>query len=176
MISGKMKWVLAVSIILNLFLVAAMIGGGIVRYQHGHHDRPPMPVSKAWHDVTKDLPPQSRERIVLVIKQAALSGEPDMARARDLRARAAKQASEGQFDAGQVTALSDEARGYENQARAKVENALIQGMEGLSPAERKLVAEHLLRASFKFRYFLMKPKPGEAGPDGKPAAAVESKP
>ncbi|MBW8882275.1 MAG: periplasmic heavy metal sensor [Asticcacaulis sp.] len=134
---GKGRWLLWGSVILNLFLIAALAGGAYV-------------------------------------KQSALSGEPDMNKARDLRAEAAKLAASDAYDAAKIAALSDEARGYEDQARAKVENALIQGMATLTPNERKVVANHLLRASFRFRYFLMK---DGKGPDGKPVApAVTAKP
>ncbi len=165
---GAMKWGLTASIILNLFLTATLAGGAYVLTRHRHDGRPPMPVSEAWKTATKDMTPQARDRICRLIKQAALSGETDMNKARDLRAQAVALSTAAPYDAAKIGALSDEARGYEDQARAKVENALIQGMAGLTPTERGLVANHLLRASFRFRYFLM--KPGE-GPDGKPAPA-----
>ena len=163
----KGRWLLWGSLILNLFLVAALAGGAFVVCQHVRDARPPLPINEQWKEATKDMTPQARERVVNLIKQSALSGEPDMNKARELRAEASKLAAENSYDAGKIAALSDEARGYEDQARAKVENALIQGMAALTPGERKIVASHLLRASFRFRYFLMKPKE----PEGKPVTA-----
>ena len=160
--AGKLKWGLTVSIILNLFLAAALAGGGYVVTRQMRDAQPALPVAQAWRAATKDLTPEARLRILNLIKQSALNGEPDMNKARDLRAQAVTLAGKAPYDAVQIAALSDEARGYEDQARAKVENSLIQGMATLSPSERSLVANHLLRASFRFRYFLM--KPGAAGP------------
>lgn len=159
--ASRPNWLLWGSVVLNVFLIAAMAGGAYVVQHHMRDVKPPMPIAAAWKDATKDMTPESRERITALIKQAALSGEPDMNKARDLRADASRLAASDPYDAAKISALSDEARGYEDQARAKVENALIQGMVVLSPTERKLVANHLLRASFRFRFFLMKPGDGQ---------------
>lgn len=153
--AAKFKWALGASVILNLFLLAAMGGSAFVVKKHCDA-KPRMPVASAWRDATKDMTPEARDRVVALIKQAALSGEPDMAKARDLRTQAAQLAAATTFEPARVAALSDEARGYEDQARAKVENAMIQGMTNLQPDERKVVADHLLTASFRFRFFLMK--------------------
>ncbi|ESQ88645.1 hypothetical protein ABAC460_15250 [Asticcacaulis sp. AC460] len=168
--AGKIKWVLGASIILNVFLLATMGGSYYVVKQHCK-SKPQMPIASAWKDATKAMPPAAKERIIALIKQSALSGEDDMAKARDLRAEAARLAATDPYEPTHIAALSEEARSYEDQARAKVERALIDGMASLSPDERKLVADHLLKASFRFRYYLMKPadvKPGEA----KPAASA----
>jgi uncharacterized membrane protein len=174
--NGKGRWLLWSSLILNLFLVAAIAGGAYVFNRHVNDIRPPLPIAQQWQEATKDMTPEARERICNLIKQSALSGETDMNKARELRAEAAKLAGDASYDAGHIAALSDEARGYEDQARAKVENALIQGMAKLTPDERKIVANHLLRASFRFRYFLMKDGMKEGmkdsgAPPAKPAEA-----
>ncbi|EGF91287.1 integral membrane protein [Asticcacaulis biprosthecium C19] len=162
--AGKIKWVLGASIVLNVFLLAAMGGSAYVVKQHCK-SKAPAPMASTWDKATKDMPPEAKARIKGLMKQSALSGEEDMAKARDLRAEAARLAATNPYEPARIAALSEEARSYEDQARAKVERALIEGMAALSADERRLVADHLLKASFRFRYFLMKPtdaKPGEA--------------
>lgn len=164
MATGKFKWALGASIVLNVFLLAAMGGSAYVVNQHCKPKSPP-PMASTWDQATKAMPPETRARIKGLIKQSALNGEEDMNKARDLRAEAARLAATDPYEPARIAALSEEARSYEDQARAKVERALIEGMAALSPDERKLVADHLLKASFRFRYYLMKPtdaKPGEA--------------
>ncbi|ESQ73666.1 periplasmic heavy metal sensor [Asticcacaulis sp. AC402] len=164
MASGKIKWALGASVVLNLFLLAAMGGSAYVVKEHcKSRARPPM--ASTWDKATKDMPPETKARIKGLIKQSALSGEQDMAKARDLRAEAARLAATDPYEPARIAALSEEARSYEDQARAKVERALIEGMAALSADERRLVADHLLKASFRFRYYLMKPA------DVKPAPA-----
>ncbi len=162
----KWKVLIGLSLVLNLFLFAAICGAAYVIHRHMHDFRHgPGGLAAIWAD-TRGLPPESHAHIAAVVKAAALTGEPDLAKARDIRNQAAALAATQPYDAAKVTALSDEARGYENEARAKVENSLIQGMSALTPTERQIVANHILRASFRFRYFTM--KPGQ-GPDGNPA-------
>lgn len=148
----KWKWLIGLSLVLNLFLIAAITGAVVVIGRHMHDFRRSTPVAQQWSEADKRLTPQSRLRIHAVVRQAALAGEPDLDRARDIRAQAAQLAAAQPYDAARITALSGEARGYEDQARAKVENALIQAMAGLEPDERAAIANHMLRASFRFRY------------------------
>ena len=162
--TAKWKFLIGLSLVLNLFLIAVIGGAAFVIHRHMHDFRHKSGLEAIWED-TRTLSPQSRDHIAAVVKAAALNGEPDLAKARDIRNQVAQLAAAQPYDAAKVTALSDEARGYENEARAKVENSLIQGMASLSPAERQIVSNHILRASFRFRYFTM--KPGQ-GPDGNP--------
>ena len=165
---ARWKWLIGLSLVLNVFLIAVICGSAYVIHRHMHDFRhAPGGMAAIWAD-NRDLSPESHARIAAVVKAAALTGEPDLAKARDIRNHAAELAAANPYDAAQITALSDEARGYEDDARTKVENALIQGMASLTPKERTVVANHILRASFRFRYFTM--KPGQ-GPDGNPLPA-----
>ncbi len=161
---SKWKWLIGLSLVLNLFLVAVIAGSAYVIHRHMHDFRRTSGLAAIWED-SRDLTVDERAQVAAVVKAAALNGEPDLAKAHDIRNQAAGLAAATPYDATQITALSDEARGYENEARAKVENALIQGMATLTPKERAIVAGHILRASFRFRYFTL--KPGQ-GPDGNP--------
>lgn len=164
------KWLLGVSVALNLFLIAGGIGAGVVLNKHIHGlKRPPAPAVN-WGHATRDLTPEAQARIKAVIKQAALSGEPDMEKARALRQQAAKLAGADPYDVARVIALSDQARSYEDMARSKIETALIEDMAQLSAQERETVATFMLRPTFRFRKFLE--KDGAPKPDSQSASAV----
>lgn len=175
--STRWKVLIGLSLVLNLFLIAIIGGAAFVIHRHMHDLRQHMGgMAAIWAD-TKALSPDERTRIADVVKAAALTGEPDLAKARDIRNQAAQLAEADPYDAARITALSDEARGYEDDARTKVENNLIQGMAGLTPKERAIVANHILRASFRFRYFTLKPGQGPDGNSlqGPPAQASASR-
>lgn len=182
MTRDNIKWALAASVVLNLFLIAAGTGAWVVVHHRLHDFRRPPPSSAVWHDTAKDLTPESRARILDVIKASALSGEADMDKARALRSQAAVLASKDPYDANTVARLSAQARVFENSARNNVEDALIHGIAPLTANERAAVANHMLRATFRFRRILGKDEHGgnNQGPnnqggsgagDGRPADA-----
>jgi len=152
-VSIRTLWALWISVVVNLFLIAAAIGAAIVIHAHLSEFRRPMPAAAAWHQATKNLSDVSRQNLYTLIKTSALSGEDDMLKARTLRMQAAQLANQTPYDAVRIMALSEQARGLENDARAKVEVALIGGMANMAPAEREVVASQLLRPSFHFRFF-----------------------
>lgn len=148
-----LKWLLGVSVALNLFLIAGGIGAGVVLEKH--MKRPPATANWGGHP-KEQMAPEAKARIKAVIKKAALIGEPDMEKARALRKDAGKVAAAEPYDAARVIALSDQARSYEDMARGKIETALIQDMAQLSAKEREAVASFILRPSYRFRKFLEK--------------------
>ncbi len=166
----KWKILIGLSLVLNVFLLAVIAGTAFVIHKHMHDFRRTSGLAAIWDD-SRSLTVDERAQVAAVVKAAALTGEPDLAKARDIRNHAAQLAQATPYDAAQITALSDEARGYEDDARTKVENNLIQGMATLTPRERAIVANHILRASFRFRYFTL--KPGQ-GPDGNPASSASA--
>jgi uncharacterized membrane protein len=159
----NIKWALGVSLVLNLFLIAAGIGAGVVVHHRMHDFRRPPPSSTVWSNTAKDLTPESRARILSVVKAAALSGEADMDQARTLRAQAATLAGKDPYDANAVAALSTQARVLEGKARDNVEDALIHGMAPLAANERTAVANRMLRPGFRFRRMLGKDDHGAKG-------------
>jgi len=172
MVSSKLKWWLGLSLVLNLFLITGVGAAFYVVHTHMPDFHRPMPPVEAWRDATSSLTPAERQRIYSVIRIAALSGEPDMEKAREIRASAAVLATKEPYDVAKIIDLSAQARAAENDARIRVENALIQGMAELPPNERGTVASQLLRPSFRFHYFTMKNPPLSGGPN--PAASSAS--
>lgn len=172
--TAKLKWALGISLFVNLFLVAAVIASCVV-IQHRMHDlkRPPS-MSQAWGGAGKTLTPESQARIKAVIKAAALSGEPDMDKARALRQQASQLAARDPYDSASIIALSDQARTYENLARGKIENALIQNMAVLPANERGVIANMMLRPTFRFRRFIGKEGPPAPAGAAAPASAGQA--
>lgn len=160
MTAGKWKWAFIASLIVNLFLVAALTGGCLVINKHMRDFRKAMPMVAAWHDATQALTPDQRKRMYALIKDAALSGEDDMAKARATRKDAAALAAQQPYDAVKMAVLSEQARNYENDARSHIENALVEGMADLSPAERNVITGQLLRPSVRFSRFTHAPGDG----------------
>ncbi len=168
----NLKWLLGLSVALNLFLIAGGIGAGVVLNKHIHGLKRPPAVTTAWGHGTKEMTPEAKARIKAVIKKAALEGEPDMEKARELRKQAGQVAAAESYDAARVIALSDQARSYEDMARGKIETALIEDMAQLSAKEREAIASFILRPSVRFRKFLE--KDGATPPNGKPDPASAS--
>jgi uncharacterized membrane protein len=123
-------------------------------------------MQKAWRNATEGTTREERHHIYLLTKAAALSGEADMEKARALRAQARALVSQEPYDAAQIAMLSEQARSAENDARGKIENALILNMKDLPVRERTFMLTTLLRASGRFDRFIEK--------DDKPPVKVEA--
>ena len=171
---GRWKWAFVVSLIVNLFLVAALVGGGLVINRHMRDFRKAMPMVAAWRDATHALTAEQRTRMYALIKSSALAGEDDMAKARAARKDAAQLAAQQPYDAVKMAILSEQARNYENDARSHIENALVEGMANLSPAERNVITQQLLRPSVRFSRFTHTPGQGD-GADAASSSASASK-
>jgi uncharacterized membrane protein len=162
----RLKWILAISLIVNIFLIGVAIGAGFVVKHHLRDFQRPMAMQKAWRDATEGTTKEERHHIYLLTKAAALTGEADMDKARDLRAQARVLVSQEPYDAAQIAMLSEQARSAENDARGKIENALILNMKDLPVRERAFMLTTLLRASGRFDRFIAK--------DDKPPVKVET--
>lgn len=164
----RLKWILAISLIVNVFLIGAAIGAGFVVKHHLRDFQRPLAMQKAWRDATAGTTEAERHHIYLLTKAAALSGEEDMAKARDLRAQARAVVAQEPYDAARIAMLSEQARSAENDARGKIENTLILNMKDLPVRERSFILNTLLRASGRFDRFIEK--------DDKPPVKVGAPP
>ncbi len=169
--SAGMKWVLGLSLMVNVFLVAGGIAA-LAAVQHHIPDIPKSPTGPAWEDVEKQLSPTTRTHIREIVKAAALDTESDMTKAHELRAQAEQLAQAPHYDAARIVDLAEQARSYENMSRAKIETAMIQDMASLPVNDRGPVAVFVLRPGFHLRKLLT---PSQSSPtDGaqpQPAAA-----
>jgi uncharacterized membrane protein len=162
----RLKWILAISLIVNIFLIGAAVGAGLVVKHHLRDFQRPLAMQKAWRNATEGTTREERHHIYLLTKAAALSGEAHMEKARALRAQARALVSQEPYDAAQIAMLSEQARSAENDARGKIENALILNMKDLPVRERTFMLTTLLRASGRFDRFIEK--------DDKPPVKVEA--
>jgi len=157
MVSGKLKWALGVSLVVNLFLIAGIVAGVLVIQHHVHdwqqHHQGPGP-GQAWSDVEAKLSPETAAHIRQLVKATALETEPDMEKARALRGQAETLAALDPYNPGGVVDLAEQARSYENMSRARVETALIQDLARLPADQRKAVAGFILRPGFRLRRLL----------------------
>jgi len=165
--SGKLKWALGASLVVNLFLIAGVVAGVAVIHHRVHewqqHGRPGPGAGKAWDEVEAKLTPESAAHIRQLVKATALETEPDMDKARTLRKQAELLAAQDPYNAAKVVDLAEQARSYENMSRARVETALIQDLARLPADQRKVVAGFILRPGFRLRR-LLGPMPGEDKP------------
>ncbi len=167
--SVRLKWVLGASLLLNVFLIAGGAGAGWVLNKHKDKICPPLPPGMTWEEKFGQMPEADRTRIATLLRESALSGEREIAQARDMRIQAATIAGQQPYDAAAIMAMSEQARSLEGQARAKVENTIITGLAAESPAVREKVIGHMLRASFRYRRFAM--PDGPKGDEKPPEAA-----
>lgn len=177
MTNNRFKWFLAISVIANIFLIGAGVGAGIVLKKHMRDFQRPAAMQKAWKDATAGTTEEERRHIYLLTRDAALTGEPDMAKARVLRTQARELAAKEPYDAAQIAILSEQARNAENDARGKIENALILNVKDLPVRERSFMLNSLLRTSARYNRFVQKDgkAPAEAASSSASAQASASK-
>ncbi|MFT4076703.1 MAG: periplasmic heavy metal sensor [Asticcacaulis sp.] len=161
----RLKWILGVSLVLNIFLIAAAIGAGFVVKRNLRDFQRPLAMQKAWRDATAGTTDAERHHIYAITKAAVLTGEADMLKARALRSQARDLTGKTPFDAAQMAIVSEQARNAENDARGKIENALILNTKELSVRERAFVLGTLLRPSGRYDRFIQdRPQPPVAQP------------
>ncbi len=161
---------LALSLILNLFLIAAGIGAAVVIHKHMHDLRKPMMAEKQWDDARSTTTPDERKQVYALVKAAALTAEDDLKKAHDLRMQVAKLAGTDPYDAAQIAVLSEQARNAEADARAKIENNLILSMKDLKPNQRTFLATTMLRGGTRFGRFIARENKAMGGAPMPPGA------
>jgi uncharacterized membrane protein len=150
-IGNGMKWGLGLSLLVNLFLVAA-VGAMLRNFNHfSHRFHHPMPSDVAWTSAQQQLSPQTQARLKEVVKGAAIKGEVDMDQSRIVRQRMIDAAGSEPYDTARIEALAEQARTLEDQPRARIENALIEDMADMPVKERQAVARFILQHGFIYQ-------------------------
>jgi len=162
------RWLIA-SVVLNVFLLGALIGVGLIAQKH-LKPRPEISGSALMH-VVVGLSPANQEKARQILTGAALAGEGDMEQSRRYRQSAARLMVEPEPDLVAIQAEITKARRAEASAKDKIETGVISLLMQLPPAERQKVAEPLIRMPFRLRakviYDLRKAEEkahGKAGP------------
>ncbi len=147
MTSRTLKLVLAASVALNLFAVAAGATLYVTRvgveHQVDAQRRPPRTGSPMM--LVGQLDPAVRDRVRTTLRASALSVRPDFEEAREKRREAVRIASSDAFDSGRVTALLAESREAELRGRSRLEGDAVAVLGTLETRDRKALSEILTR-------------------------------
>ena len=137
---GKMRIVLAVSIVLNLFLGAALIAGYVsLRADNRMINAGALRVAGA------ELPAGVRKPFRQALRQARRAMRPTIAEGRDAKAEAAALLRRPTVDQTAVNAALDRARAADMAVRAAVERRAAAFAATLSPADRRALADAMQR-------------------------------
>lgn len=148
-----MKWLnlktaLILSVVVNLFLVASMLGAGFVLMRHLMVMKPQMDKTLVW---SQKVPEGEGPDMTVfeLAKDAAKVGEADMKTAMGYRAEALALAGKEPFDKVAIVALTEKARQSELAARQKVETAMIEKLASEPKEVRQKVMTHMMRPGFR---------------------------
>ncbi len=147
MTSRNLKIILAVSVGLNLFAVAAGATLYIARAEvedRVEAQRRPMRAGSPMMLVGA-LDPAVRDRVRTTLRASALSARPDFEDAREKRREAVRIASSDAFDSARVSTLLTESREAELRGRGRLEADAVAVLGTLEPADRKALSEILTR-------------------------------
>jgi uncharacterized membrane protein len=152
--SDRWKIILAVSLALNLFLLGAGVGVGVVgarllgeRVRQGGGGQRMTAAFQA-------LPQDRRQALRDIMRTQAMDAAPDFRAARQAREEAVRLITTEPYDANAVAAALAKARDADARARGRIDATLASKLAGLSPQERAMFARILMRG------------PGRGGPRG----------
>ena len=134
---------LALSLVLNMFLLMAVGGAIAMRNQLMTNDRSNRPNSIMR--IAKDMPPESRKAMRRVLREAVVATMPDLKTAHDARIAAADSLAAAKPDRALIDRNLQKARESEMRARAGMETAAVSYALTVSPEDRALIAESFRR-------------------------------
>jgi uncharacterized membrane protein len=132
---GKIKVLLAISVVVNLFALG-LIGGGAAMWLATNARHP-------IRDAGDALPSADRRRFHQMFKSVAQEARPLQQSARESRRAAALLFAQPTFDAAAVGEALSRARDADLAVRTDVETALVGFAATLSPVERQALANGL---------------------------------
>jgi uncharacterized membrane protein len=136
--SRGMKILFTLSVLLNVFFLCACatIAFTWPRLLDEGTMHPPTPLAMA----ARSLDPAVHAQLRRFMRDRDAAIRPDFAAAREARARAADLAARPVFDRAAVSQELAKARGLEGQARAKVEESILDFMTTMAPDQRAKLA------------------------------------
>lgn len=137
---GKLRIVLAVSIVLNLFLAGALIAG-LVSLRADNR----MINAGALRIAGAELPAAVRKPFRQALRQARRAMRPTIAEARSAKIEAAALLRRPTVDQAAVDAALERARAADMTVRAAVERRAVAFAATLSPADRATLADAMQR-------------------------------
>jgi uncharacterized membrane protein len=134
---------LALSLVLNMFLLMAVGGAIAMRHQLMANHRGDRPNSIMR--LTKDMPPESRKAMRQVLREAVVATLPDLKTAHNARIAAADSLAAAKPDRVLIDSNLQKAREAEMRARAGMESAAVTYALTVSPDDRARIAESFRR-------------------------------
>ncbi len=139
--SNGAKIALAISLVLNVFLVGAGVGAFVFRERllHDQLKHAPTPLNVA----ARELSPDVRARLRDSMRSVALAAKPDFVAARQDRLKAAELAAAPTYDRTAVKTQLDQARDAETRGKNRLEDKLLDFLGTLPQDQRAKLAEAL---------------------------------
>ena len=161
--------VLAVSVTLNVLLIAAVVAG-LWMAREAWRDRVERRGPELF-EIARTLPKADQDKLRGDMREAANAARNDFHQARDLRRKAARLAAEPTYDRDAVLGALREANAAEMRGRGKLDDRLTTLFQTLSPEARKLLAPGLEHRSRGLR-----DRRTRRGHDGNPSAEAPPPP
>lgn len=145
MTSNALKYGLAASLALNLFIVGAVVGAAGMQARHNQRATPQRPPSNtsALMRAADALPEARRAAYIERLNAAGELARKDFVAAREVRTKASDLIGAPTYDRPKVSALLGQARNIDQGTRARFEETVLEYAATLSPEERKVFAERL---------------------------------
>ena len=141
----RLKIILAVSLILNVFLVGIGIGVFVTGARLTPAQAIRRPVPNIWL-ASEALPPADRSAFRQMLRQEAASVQPELKSVRLARREAAALIAQPNYDPAAVQTSLQQAREGEMHARGEIDAAFAAYLVKLTPKQRADMAEALVRA------------------------------
>jgi len=155
--SPRMKLLLIVSLALNLFAIGSAAGALIMGVHLG--GRPPIPFSNTSMRAPPLLQPEKGAALRVKLRAAAEAGAADRRASRQARREAAELMARDPYDAPAVAAAFARSRASDTAARARIEAALVEGLQVIDAPDRATIGAQMLRG---------RGRRGGGRPDGPP--------
>ena len=162
----NLKILLAVSVLVNVFVLAAICGGLLMRHRLMHEMGPGRgnPMMRA----AQDMPEPEQQAFRRQMRAMAAQTLPAITEARTARNAAADGLIAAKPDPIKIKQDLARARAAETLARGQMEDALVQFAVTLEPKARERLAEGLRRASPRPRRHMMMDGPPGPPPPARP--------
>ena len=141
---GKLRVALGVSIVLNLFLAAALLAGYVSLRTGGR-----MINAGSLRIAGAELPSSVRKPFRMALRDARRSMRPTIVESRAAKAEAASLLREPVVDQPAINTALDRARAADMAVRAAVERRAVAYAATLPPADRATLAEAMQRRADK---------------------------
>ncbi len=145
MITRKIKWVLATSLILNIFLLSCIVSGTYHLFWSNAAPLANKPVQNALRFAADGLSLERQQAFQKLLRETRREAKPFIKAAQVARTDVRALLAAPEFDRGAISIALAHAREADIALRLRIEASLINFAESLSPEEREKFAEGLAR-------------------------------